>query len=125
PTATAPESSSSRSHPPGESATATALPTAAAPPPVASATPVPVPTAAVSAQLMLLPKKPRAASRSTCRDRFMRHAPFRENEPSRRLPSSRAREIGRASGRERVCTHGTADSRKRDQNNRLKGLPEA
>src|SRR5207245_3855793 len=59
-------------HPPDESATPTALPTAAAPPPpVASATPVPVPTAAVSAQLRLLPRKPRAAIRSTCRDRFM------------------------------------------------------
>src|SRR2546429_8186236 len=72
PTATAAaESSSSQSHPPDDSATPTALPTAAAPPPVASATPVPVPTAATSAQLRLLPRKPRAAARSTCRDRFM------------------------------------------------------
>src|SRR5437867_11735863 len=72
PTATAAaESSSSQSHPPDDSATPTALPTAAAPPPVASATPVPVPTAATSAQLRLLPRKPRAVTRSTCRDRFI------------------------------------------------------
>src|SRR5207249_12135771 len=72
--ATAPDSSSSsQSHPRDESATPTALPTAAAPPPPnASATPVPLPTAAESAQLRLLPRKPRAAIRSTCRDRFMR-----------------------------------------------------
>src|SRR5205823_10279814 len=69
-TAAAPEDSSSSS--PDASATATALPAAAAPPPPnASATPVPVPTAAVSAQLRRLPRKPRAASRSTCRNRFM------------------------------------------------------
>src|SRR5207245_7245638 len=43
----------------------------ARPPAGASATRAPVPTAAASAQLRLLPRKPRAATRSTCRDRFI------------------------------------------------------